>query len=212
MCTGFLLSSLLFILLPLSQFIATRPIEEVVVRPVSVTALAAPFTKAAEHPLPAKSASLPAAPKIQVSSHPMTHVSAPPLPQLPPLTPGIGDALEGALDWDTWGVGDTALQPLEVELTTFPLEQLDQAPRRLNNPPVRYPPHLRRSGTTGSVRLLVLLDENGSVEVLEVLSSAHPDFIPPAREAAEQFRYEPPKHQGRVVRTQFILPIHFNLR
>ena len=62
----------------------------------------------------------------------------------------------------------------------------------------------------GEVRLLIQIDEKGRVNVLEVVSSTHPDFVGPSREAAENSVYEPPRRNGEVV-VQFYLPVRFTL-
>ena len=55
------------------------------------------------------------------------------------------------------------------------------------------------------------IDEQGKVQVIEVVSSTHPDFIEPSKLAAESSVYEAPMRNGEPVRTQFYLPIRFTL-
>lgn len=147
-----------------------------------------------------------------MAAEPMLESTQPPAPELQSLNlrldTGIGDAAAGLLSWRGFAVSiDT-----QLDIDAFPIEELDSPPRRLNNPPINYPRHLRRDNISGVVQLLVLLDEEGNVSVLDVISADHPDFIPPAREAAELFRFEPPTRRGQIVRARFILPIRFQLR
>ena len=93
----------------------------------------------------------------------------------------------------------------------FDLHELDRNPSILKSGILRYPSNLKRKGLEGEVRLLVLIDEKGKVKVLEVVSSTHPDFVKPSREAAENSVYEPPRRNGEAVKVQFYLPVRFSL-
>ncbi|MEC8013884.1 MAG: TonB family protein [Verrucomicrobiota bacterium] len=93
----------------------------------------------------------------------------------------------------------------------FDLHDLDRNPSVLKRGRLRYPSNLKRLGLEGEVRLLIQIDEKGRVNVLEVVSSTHPDFVGPSREAAENSVYEPPRRNGEVVKVQFYLPVRFTL-
>lgn len=93
----------------------------------------------------------------------------------------------------------------------FDLHDLDRNPSVLKRGRLRYPSNLKRLGLEGEVRLLIQIDEKGRVKVLEVVSSTHPDFVRPSREAAENSVYEPPRRNGEVVKVQFYLPVRFSL-
>ena len=55
------------------------------------------------------------------------------------------------------------------------------------------------------------IDEKGKVQVLDVISSTHPDFIESSKKAAEGSTYEAPKRNGELVQVQFYLPIRYSL-
>ena len=93
----------------------------------------------------------------------------------------------------------------------FNLHELDRNPNVLKRGNLRYPPHLKRRGLEGEVKLLVQIDEKGKVKVLEVASFTHPDFVEPSRKAAEGSTYEPPKRNGEAVKVQFYLPVRYSL-
>ena len=93
----------------------------------------------------------------------------------------------------------------------FSLHELDRNPSILKRGRLSYPPRLKRRGLEGEVKLLVQIDEQGKVQVIEVVSSTHPDFIEPSKLAAESSVYEAPMRNGEPVRTQFYLPIRFTL-
>ena len=93
----------------------------------------------------------------------------------------------------------------------FELHQLDQRPVALRKSRLRYPPHLKRKGIQGEVRLLVQIDEKGVLRVDSLISSTHPDFVPPSVEAAEDTPYTVPTYNGNPVKTQFVLPVRFTI-
>ena len=93
----------------------------------------------------------------------------------------------------------------------FKLHELDRIPNVLKSGRLRYPGHLLRRGLEGKVKLLVLIDERGTVKVQEVINSSHPDFVEPSIRAAEESTYEPPLRNGKNVKVQFFLPLEFML-
>ena len=93
----------------------------------------------------------------------------------------------------------------------FSLHELDRNPSIMRPGKLIYPPHLKRRGLEGEVKLLIQIDEIGKVKVLEIVSSSHPDFIDASKSAAESSVYEAPMRNGEKVKTQFYLPIRFSL-
>ena len=93
----------------------------------------------------------------------------------------------------------------------FSLHELDRNPNVLKRGILRYPTHLKKKGVEGEVKLLVQINEKGSVEVLEIVSYTHPDFIEPSKKAAESSTYEAPKRNGEPVKVQFYLPVRYSL-
>jgi TonB family protein len=101
-------------------------------------------------------------------------------------------------------------QGLGAELV-FALHELDQQPNLLKRGLLRYPPLLKRKGVEGEVKLLIQIDEKGVVEVLQVVSFTHPDFVEPSKKAAESSLYESPTKNGESVKVQFYLPVRYNI-
>ncbi len=93
----------------------------------------------------------------------------------------------------------------------FALHELDRTPNILKRGSLFYPPHLKKRGLEGDVKLLIQIDEKGKVRVLEIVSSSHPDFVESARKAAEGSSYEAPKRNGESVKVQFYLPVRYTL-
>ena len=124
------------------------------------------------------------------------------------LNAGIGNVMSGAFAFK----GFSAQQDAMSEMKIFNLAELDRKPRLLRKPSIKYPSALKKQKVEGDVKLLVLINERGSVKVLKVLSSSHPEFTEAATKAVERSRYEAPKKGGQAVRTKFLLPVPFRMR
>jgi len=86
------------------------------------------------------------------------------------------------------------------EIRRFTFADLDGGPRVIRVPPVSIPAGLARRGfSRGSVTFYIRIERDGSVEVLDVVNSSHPELIEPARRSAQRARFEPPMVQGENV-------------
>ena len=72
-----------------------------------------------------------------------------------------------------------------------------------------YPAELQAQGVEGTVRLIVLIDEQGNVTVEGVESADHPALVQLARQAVSRWQFEPPRRDGQPVRARYIQPIPF---
>lgn len=124
------------------------------------------------------------------------------------LNAGTGNMMAGAFGFKGFAVQSDAMSEMKI----FNLAELDRKPRLLRKPAIKYPPTLKRQKMEGNVRLLVLINERGSVKVLKVLSSDHPEFTEAATKAVQRSRYEAPKKGGQAVRTKFLLPVPFRMK
>ncbi|MGE4551578.1 MAG: energy transducer TonB, partial [Desulfovibrionaceae bacterium] len=79
--------------------------------------------------------------------------------------------------------------------------------------PPDYPASARRRGLTGVVELRFLVEPDGAVSEVEVVS-ARPEgiFEQAAIQAVRRWRFRPGLVQGRPVRTWMRIPITFQLR
>ncbi len=78
-------------------------------------------------------------------------------------------------------------------------------------PPV-YPPAARAMGMSGRVVLRVIVDEQGRVEDVEVVSATSPLFIEPAVEAVRRWRYSRPVDMaGQSVACSMAVTVTFAL-
>ena len=195
-----IVSGSLFLLLPLSEFIKE---EQWIVREVEPAII--------ETPPPPKT-------KLEQKLENNLKNLPSPKPIEAPNTPLKVEALSANLDVSP---GDFKAQfslnqfnpvtnNFEGELV-FSLHELDRNPSVLKRGILRYPTHLKKRGVEGEVKLLVQINEKGSVEVLEIVSYTHPDFIEPSKKAAESSTYEAPKRNGEPVKVQFYLPVRYSL-
>jgi TonB family protein len=190
----------LFFLLPLSEFVRT---EEWIVREVETIPFQSP-------PPPKTKLEKKVEDLIEKQSTPRPLQSTPLKVKIETLSPnlevGPGDfkAAFSLRDYNPVASG------LEGELV-FALHELDRTPNVLKRGSLFYPPHLKRRGLEGEVKLLVQINEKGRVKVLEVVSSTHPDFNESSIKAAEGSTYEAPKRNGEAVQVQFYLPIRYSL-
>lgn len=124
------------------------------------------------------------------------------------LNLGVGDAMAGAFSFDGFGVNadDTA-----SDMMVFDIKDLDSVPRRTRTAQLVFPPELRRARIGGSVTLMIIISETGSVKVERVVSSTHREFEAAAMRFAEACLYDPPKKGGKAVRARYAWPIRFDI-
>ena len=122
---------------------------------------------------------------------------------LPNLTAGA-DFKITAFEMGANGIASTGI-------VAFELSGLDKIPRRLNNVKIKYPADMLRRGIEGEVRLNVIIDEQGNLEVESVASSTDKKFETSAIASASKFKYEIPLRDGKPVRAKFVLPIPFKI-
>ena len=190
----------LFFLLPLSEFVRD---EEWIVREVE----SVPF----QSPPPPKT-------KLEEKVEELLKKESVPQPLQTESVPLKIEALSATLEV---GPGDFIAEFSLNDFTpsakgfqgdlVFALHELDRTPNILKRGVLVYPPHLKRRGLEGEVKLLVQIDPKGTVRVLEIVSSTHPDFNESATQAAEGSSYEAPRRNGEPVKVQFYLPVRYSL-
>lgn len=86
-------------------------------------------------------------------------------------------------------------------------------PRILRHVEPDYPAAARNSGTQGTARIKILIDEEGRVETVDVVSSSGDASLDTAATAAiEQWRFEPAQNSyGQAMRCYTTIPITFAL-
>ena len=94
----------------------------------------------------------------------------------------------------------------------FDVKDLDRTPRVIKRGRIDYPFELKRERIEGFVKLKVIIDERGRVQVAEVLDASHRAFIKSAVDAAEDSVFESPTRNGEKVKAFYILPFNFSIR
>ena len=98
-----------------------------------------------------------------------------------------------------------------TELPKFPIPDVGPRPLRMPVPPASYAEEAIRQNVEGSVKLRVVIDEQGKVHVLEILRSI-PELDDAAiRTVESSWRFEPAMKNGRPIPCLSDLVVRFNL-
>jgi TonB family protein len=79
-----------------------------------------------------------------------------------------------------------------------------------------YPEHLRREKIEGKAYVSYIIEKDGSISTIDIVSASHPDFGKAAVGVFEMFRekgvkFEPGRARGEVVRVKMVYPVLFEL-
>jgi protein TonB len=85
---------------------------------------------------------------------------------------------------------------------------LVQSGKLRHGPAPVYPPLARQARISGQVRLEAIIDRQGRIQNLRVLSG-HPLLVPAAIEAVRQWIYEPTLLNGDPVEVMTQIDVHF---
>ena len=95
--------------------------------------------------------------------------------------------------------------PLDAESVTDP-------PRGIRNESPPYPKIARRHNSEGTVKIRILVNENGEVEQAEILECVgHPSFRGAVQKTVPQWRFTPPRHHGQPLKVWCVREIEFKL-
>ena len=189
--------------LALVFFIQSKPREADATIPGAMTARLEPAASvqpeapvAAEEQLPAAESKEPAA-ADGAPSEPVN--AAQPLDAPPP-----------ALKPEPREPGAALQVPVIRDPTYYAARFLDEYPRPLGPIEPRYPAQARSGNISGSVTLLLLIDENGVLQESSVLD-ARPEsiFNEAALEAFRDMRFSPGRKDGRAVRSRVLVTVGF---
>jgi protein TonB len=167
--------------------------------------VAAPHTQAPTSPSGPSLPTIPA-PSFVPSTLPPIDVG----PVIPPDEIVIGGP--GVRTASPIGVGDPGL--LVGAGSAIDERLVDRAPRLLGQAiEPRYPAALRETGVQGRVVVQFVVDTLGRAELgeLQVVESAHPQFVESVRAALARSRFSAGEAAGRKVRTRVQIPFDFTL-
>jgi len=142
---------------------------------------------------------------------PRKRASKPPPPSLSPVAGLTG--LDFGLDAFGGGMGDDLDQLLgDVSNVVMTTDAVDDPPRPQRTVAPEYPARARKKGTTGEVRLSLLVGVDGRVRDVRVLSADPPGVFDAAAIAAvRQWTYTPATYEGQPVATRVTQPVVFDL-
>ena len=111
---------------------------------------------------------------------------------------------------------NTHLPSIEVPLIEdpkyYPALEVDVHPTALQNIQPFYPDEAASANVTGSVVLLLLLDESGKVQELSVEEANPPGiFEQSALDAFRNARFSPAQRNGRVVKSRMRIKVAYEL-
>lgn len=85
----------------------------------------------------------------------------------------------------------------------------DTQPVPIKTPPPDYPVSLYRKGISGTVDLLISIDEKGDVFDCSISKSSRSEFNKPTLKAVKQWKFKPAMKDGVPVKYQLPFPIDF---
>ena len=127
-------------------------------------------------------------------------------PRTAPIPTTLSNDPEPAPSTDAHAAGPPIPDPVH-----YPAKDLDLYPQAVRRITPAYPKAARDAQVTGSVTLLVLIDESGRVVGTSVMDSA-PDgvFEQAALQALADAAFFPAQKDGRVVRSRILMKVEFD--
>ncbi|HZR08200.1 MAG TPA: energy transducer TonB [Myxococcales bacterium] len=125
---------------------------------------------------------------------------------------GAGNTLRGAPE-KTARAPET-VKPYKAEQYA-PAAQVNELPQPLNRESLNlrkyYPPQAKKNGFEGDVVLRLLIDADGTIAKVDVVSDPGQGLGPAAAQAVRELRFSPAKVNGVAVATTVPFTIHFTL-
>lgn len=188
-----------FLVLPLIQAIADKPVADTQLSRVDTQELEAPEAPPEEELEEPEPEEEPPPPELAEESRPM---------ELSQLEAAMNASGFGS------GVGAAAFK-LDIGanlagggLDLASMGDFDQEPRILMRPAPTYPAKLR-SRAPATVKIKFLVDTNGRVKLPRVASTTDPAFNRSALDCVKQWKFEPATHKGQAVEYPMLVPITF---
>ncbi len=200
---GLLMAGAVFLVLPLTELLAQRDQPEppmVTLNPVAPPPPPPNPPKLEKEPVEPETSSKPSVqPEMKQQTPPLK------LRQLEiALNPGTGDALQGDFSVDFAMSG-----PAVAEFKVFELNEVDQPPSATYQAAPVYPRSMERSGVSGQVVVMFIVDEEGRPRDVSIREASHSAFEQPAREAVLRSRFKPSIKDGKVVAVRVMMPYRF---
>ena len=125
---------------------------------------------------------------------------------------GVGNTLRGAPE--PTAAAPESVKPYKADQYASSA-QVSELPRPLNRESLNlrkyYPAQAKRSGFEGDVVLRLLIDSDGTIAKVDVVSDPGEGLGPAAAQAVRELRFSPAKVNGVAVATTVPFTIHFTL-
>ena len=103
---------------------------------------------------------------------------------------------------------NTQWQSLEVDWDAFDLNELDGFPTLLTMLRVKFPKSLSRKGVkTVLVKLDVVIDQQGKVSLVKIISNPHPELEGEIQKLVSNSKFTAPQKDGQPARARFVWPV-----
>lgn len=106
---------------------------------------------------------------------------------------------------------DTMPQALPEVSPAYALKDVDVPPSPTTQSPAVYPADLKRMGIEGNADIAFVVDENGNVQNVRVLSSSQREFEPAAMAAIQKWKFRPGRKDGKAVSVAMSVLLNFHL-
>ena len=124
------------------------------------------------------------------------------------LNPGTGGSLAGDFAMPT--IGSSARDLGTEDFVDF--SQLDQTPRPAPGTQLEIPSRLKKKKVSGTIYLLIQIDERGRVIDAQVDSSDVPQFDDVVVGQVRKWKFSPPTQGGRPVKAKARLPMPIRIQ
>ncbi len=102
----------------------------------------------------------------------------------------------------------TQWQSLEIDWNAFDLNDLDGLPALLTPLRVTLPKSLTRRGIKRVlVKLDIVIDEQGQINLINIVENPHPELISEIKRLVRDSRFTAPQKDNQPVRARFIWPV-----
>ena len=96
----------------------------------------------------------------------------------------------------------------EVDISAFELSELDTTPTLLTPVKVHFPKRLKKQGVNKVlVKLDVLIDEQGHVELMDIVENPHHELNKEIMRFVKNSRFTSPSKEDAAVKARFIWPV-----
>ncbi|PTY05123.1 hypothetical protein DB347_16745 [Opitutaceae bacterium EW11] len=98
---------------------------------------------------------------------------------------------------------------IQLTGTYYPLSEVDQAPVAVKQTPPSFPSKMRKAGIDGKAIVVLIVNEKGLPEQVQVEQATHELFAKAAIDAIRQWQFKPATKGGQPVAVRLEIPMEF---